>query len=385
MTAFEFATATRIIFGSGALKRAGVFAADMGKTALIVTGKHPERADFLLNVLHEQGIEYVIFSVSGEPAVETITSGMARAREAGCDMVIGIGGGSALDAAKAIGALMTNPGELTDYLEVIGHARPLSHRSAPCIAIPTTAGTGSEVTCNAVLAASEHRVKVSLRSPFMFPDIAMVDPELTRTMPPDITAATGLDALTQLIEAYVSHKANPLTDSICREGIKRAGRSLVKVYENGSDREAREDMALASLFSGIALTNAKLGAVHGLAGPLGGMFPAPHGVLCGRLLPYVMEVNIRALKDRSPESPGLKRYEEIAAMLTGKTAPDPETGVRHAQKCCADLNIPGLARFGLGETDFEAVVKKALNASSMKGNPIQLTEDDIREILERAL
>lgn len=211
-------------------------------------------------------------------------------------MVIGLGGGSVLDAGKAIAALVTNLGNVFDYLEVIGKGQPLVNAPLPFIAIPTTAGTGTEVTRNAVLGSPAHGVKVSLRSPMMLPSLAIVDPELTYGLPPEITASSGLDALTQLIEPFVSVKANPMTDAICREGIRHAAKSLRTVYHNGADASAREGMSLASLFGGLALANAALGAVHGFAGPLGGMLNAPHGAICAKLLPLVMEVNIKVLR-----------------------------------------------------------------------------------------
>ncbi len=233
------------------------------------------------------------------------------------DLVVGMGGGSVIDAAKAIAALLTNPGDPLDYLEVIGRGLPLANACAPMMAIPTTAGTGAEVTRNAVLASPAHRVKVSLRSASMLPDVAIVDPELTLSMPPAVTAATGLDALTQCLEPFVSHLATPLTDGFCREGLARAARSLRRAYHHGSDVAARRDMALASLCGGLALANAKLGAVHGFAGPIGGMFDAPHGAVCARLLPLVMTANVRALEERSPNSPALVRYAEVAKIVTG--------------------------------------------------------------------
>jgi len=313
---FEFATATRIIFGPGTLREVGPIAAQMGSRALVVTGRTRARATPLLDALTAQGIDIVTFSVAGEPTTEVARLGTQRAREADCDMIIGFGGGSVLDTAKAISALLTNGGVPLDYLEVIGRGQPLTRPSAPCIAIPTTAGTGAEVTRNAVLASPEHRVKVSLRSPLMLPRLALVDPELTHTLPPEITASTGLDALTQVMEPYVSKRANPLTDALCREGMRRAARSLRRAYGQGDDAAAREDMALTSLFGGLALANAKLGAVHGFAGPMGGMFPAPHGAICGRLLPHVMAVNVRALQERLPGSEALRRYDEIARMAS---------------------------------------------------------------------
>jgi alcohol dehydrogenase class IV len=285
MSAFEFTTATRIIFGPGSLADVGAIAANMGRRALLVTGRNQDRIAPLLEQLHGQEVETILFSVPGEPTTAVALAGVQKARESGCGFVISLGGGSVLDTGKAIAALLANGGEPLDYLEVIGRGRPLRKPAAPFIAIPTTAGTGAEVTRNAVLKSTEHQVKVSLRSPTMLPTLALVDPELTASMPPAVTASTGLDALTQVMEPYVSNKANPLTDALCREGMRRAARSLRRAYEDGRDAAAREDMAQASLFGGLALANAKLGAVHGFAGPLGGMFPAPHGVVCARLVP----------------------------------------------------------------------------------------------------
>ncbi|NDJ79147.1 MAG: iron-containing alcohol dehydrogenase, partial [Chloroflexi bacterium] len=230
----------------------------------------------------------------------------------------------------------------------------------------------------------EHRVKVSLRHPLMLPDVALVDPELTYSLPPEITAYTGLDALTQVIEPLVSHQSNPLTDAICREGIQRAARSLQRAYEQ-PDPAAREDMALASLFGGLALANAKLGAVHGFAGPFGGMFHAPHGAVCAALLPHVMAINVDVLRRRDSENPALARYDEVARLLTGDVHATAQDGVAWISELCQMLNVPALSRFGFGEADFDALIEKAGRSSSMKGNPIQLTVDEMREILQRAL
>ncbi len=300
-------------------------------------------------------------------------------------MVIGLGGGSVLDTGKAIAALLTNPGDVFDYLEVIGKGQPLVNAPLPYIAIPTTAGTGSEVTRNAVIESPEQNVKVSLRSPLMLPRVALVDPELTYNLPPAITASAGLDALTQLIEPFVSVKANPMTDAICREGIYYAARSLRRAYENGADKEAREGMSLASLFGGLALANAALGAVHGFAGPLGGMLHAPHGALCARLLPFVMEANIKALETRQPEHPALGRYIEIAQILTGEKEATAHDGVRWTSELVDTLKIPGLSTYGMNEKAFPEAVEKTMKANSFKGNPIALNEDELRLILEKAL
>jgi len=381
---FEFATATRIIFGPGTISEAASLAGEMGKRACIVIGRTVERAEPFLEQLSKQSIDYVTFNVTDEPTTMVARVGIETAREAASDFVVSMGGGSVLDTGKVIAAMLTNTGELEDYLEVVGAGKPLLRSSAPHIAIPTTAGTGAEVTCNAVLGVPEHRVKVSMRSLFMLPRLAVVDPELTHSLPPSLTATTGLDAMTQLVEAYVSDKANPLTDGICREGLKRAGRSLRRAFENGGDADAREDMAMASLFSGLGLTNAKLGAVHGFASPLGGMLGAPHGALCARLLPFVMESNVQALRRREARSPALARYDEIAQLLTGRPAAKAIDGVRWVQNLCSDFKIPSLAQLGLKEQDFAAIVAKTRKSSSMKGNPIELTDDELVEIVRRA-
>jgi alcohol dehydrogenase class IV len=389
MPTFEFATAHRIVFGEGALRQVPAAAASMGRRALLVTGASPHRAAPLRTALEAAHVSAVPFSVPGEPTLDLI-----RSAPRDCDLVIAFGGGSALDAGKAIAALLTNPGDPLDYLEVIGLGRPLANPAAPCIAIPTTAGTGSEVTRNAVLASVERRVKASLRSPSMLPRLAVVDPELTYELPRAITASTGLDALTQLIEPYVSQRANPMTDQFCVEGMRRAAAALPRVWENGGDREARGGMAWASLLGGMALANAALGAVHGFAAPIGGMWTAPHGAVCAALLPYVMEVNIRALRARSPESARtpenarppekLTRYDEVARLLTGRPHATADDGVAWIAALCRKLEIPPLRTYGVAPSDLAILVEKAAQASSMKGNPIVLTEEELREIVSRA-
>jgi alcohol dehydrogenase class IV len=390
---FEFSTATRIIFGLGTIQEAAPLASEMGKgprgagtriRAFVVTGRSVERVRLHLEQLKKQAIGYVTFNVPGEPTTTVVKAGVESARRAKSDLVVSIGGGSVLDTGKVIAAMLTNSGQLEDYLEVVGAGKALSQSCVPHIAIPTTAGTGAEVTCNSVLGVPEHRVKVSMRSPLMLPRLAIVDPVLTHSMPPSVTASTGLDALTQLAEAYVSNKANPLTDGICREGLKRAGRSLRQAYEDGNNCSAREDMAMASLFGGLALANAKLGAVHGFAGPLGGMTSAPHGVICGRLLPYVMEANVQALQRRGAGSPALARYDEIAQILTGKTVARAAEAVAWVQSLCAEFEIPSLVEFGLKEKNFPTVAAKAQRSSSMKGNPIKLTDNELVEILKES-
>lgn len=381
---FEFATAARIVFGPGTLAEAGPAAAAMGRRALVVTGAHPDRAAPLSAILQQHGLDVTTFAVPGEPTLTLVRQGVETARSCEIDIIIGFGGGSALDTAKAIAALSTNAGDVLDYVEVIGAGKALQAPALPLIAIPTTAGTGSEVTRNAVLSSPEHGVKVSLRSAFLLPRLAIVDPQLTYTLPPAVTAATGLDALTQLIEAFVSRRANALTDALCREGIRMAARALPRAYACGDDTAAREEMALASLLSGMALANAGLGAVHGLAAAIGGAFPAPHGAVCARLLPWVMEANIRALRARGPAET-LQRYEEIARLVTGSPQATAEAGAGWARDLVESMSIPPLSAYGIGPRDLGRLAEKAGASSSMRGNPVALSREEMRGLLGKAL
>lgn len=382
---FEFATATRVIFGAGKLKEIGPITANIGQYALIVQGGNADRSLPLRSVLEGAGIGYSTLEIGGEPTIEDIVQGVRKAREANCDLVIGFGGGSVVDSAKAIAALTTNPGEVIDYLETVGRGKPIMVPPLTSIAIPTTAGTGAEVTRNAVLASRQHRVKASLRSPHLLPRIALVDPELTYGLPPSLTASTGLDALTQLIEPFVSVRANPLTDALCLEGARRAARSLEKACKEGSDPDARQDMALASLFGGLALANSGLGAVHGFAAPIGGMYSAPHGAVCAALLPYVMEINVRALRQRASNSDSLDRYTKIAAIVTQSERANIEDGIGWIRDLCNTLAIPRLRAFAIQEKDVPILVELAAKASSMKANPIALTHEELTESLSRAI
>ena len=383
MFSFEFATADRIIYGTGKLNDLGKQIEGRAKRLLLVHGHSSDAIPRVREILSAQEIPFAEFEVHGEPTVEVVHQGVKAARD--CGTIIGLGGGSVLDTGKAIAALVTNPGDVFDYLEVVGKGQPLVNVPLPYIAIPTTAGTGSEVTRNAVIESTEQKMKVSLRSPLMLPRIALVDPELTYNLPPPITASSGLDALTQLIEPFVSVKANPMTDAICREGMHHAAQSLRRAYENGADKEAREGMALASLFGGMALANAALGAVHGFAGPLGGMLHAPHGALCARLLPLVVEANLKALEMRQPEHPAITRYIEIAQILTGNKNATAIDGVEWVSELVNALDIPALSAYRMSEKDFPEAVEKTMKANSFKGNPIALNEEELRGILERAI
>ena len=383
-TRFEFATAARIVFGGGSSERLASFAADLGRHALLVTGGNPERHGALTHQLRRADLRVTPCQIAGEPTIALIDDAKATALAAGCDLVIAIGGGSVLDGGKALAALIPNAGEILDYLEVIGQGKRLESAPLPFIALPTSAGTGAEVTKNAVLASPEHRVKVSLRDNRMLPDVALVDPLLTHSLPPALTAATGMDALTQLLEPYVSPLANPLTDAFCVEGLRRVGRSLRRVYAEPDDAAAREDMALASTLGGLALANAKLGAVHGFAGVLGGMYAAPHGAICAALLPAVVRANMAAMNEREADHPALARLDQIARLLLDDADAEAADALDWIEETSRLFEIPALGAYGVQASAYDEIVEKSSVSSSMKGNPITLTQTELRAILAAA-
>jgi alcohol dehydrogenase class IV len=378
---FEFATAGRIVFGAGVRRQLSDIANSLGKRPLVVTGKTRERAEWALRSLDGS----TLFSAAGEPTVELVRTGVALCRASGCDVAIGVGGGSAIDTAKAIAALSTNEGDPLDYLEVIGKAQAISAAPLPVIAVPTTAGTGSEVTRNSVLGSPEHRVKVSLRSPLMLPRVAIVDPELTLELPRAVTAATGLDAITQLIEPYVSLRANPVTDGLCLEGLRLASRALATACDKGTDLRARTDMCAASLLGGLALANAGLGVVHGFAGAIGGMYKAAHGALCAAVLPYGITANINALRSQDPDGAALGRYATLARLVTGNSGAGPDRLADWAKALVRKLAIPTLSAYGVKPADFAGIAEKAANSNSMKTNPVSLTAAELTRVLESCL
>lgn len=382
---FEFATSHRILFGPGSIHDLPANARRLGIGALVVLGKSAARARDQLAALTKVGIRATEFHVPEEPSVGLVAEGLETARRIKCDMVIAMGGGSAMDAAKAIAALVSSSRDIHDHLEVVGLGIPLPEVSLPLVVIPTTAGTGSEATRNAVLTVTQHRVKVSLRGPTLLPRLAIVDPDLTRDLPPEVTAASGLDAVTQLIEPFVSRAANPITDALCREGLRRAGRSLRRACLQGSDSEARADMSLAALMSGMALANAKLGAVHGLAGPIGGLHPAPHGAICARLLPSVVRANLSALRQEAPHSDALRRFDEMGKLLTGREEAGAEDVAAWVGELGAELGIRPLRDYGLAAADFPELISRAMGSSSMKGNPVVLNAAQLDSVLQEAL
>ena len=385
MLQFQLTVPTDIRFGAGRASEIPDALAGLGASrVLVVTGRSPSRADGVRAALTQADISSMVFQVAAEPSIERVRTAVELLAETGCDAVLGFGGGSALDVAKAAAVLATSGKDPLEHLEVIGAGRPIESPGLPCVAVPTTAGTGSEVTRNSVLSGGG--VKASLRSPLLLPRVALVDPDLLVGVPRPTVAASGMDALSQLIEPLLSQRANPFTDALAREGIRRSARSLRRAYQEGmEDAGVREDLALASLFSGMCLANSGLGAVHGLAAAAGARLSAPHGAVCAAVLAAAMEINLQALHDRAPEHPALHRMVELATLLTGRPEATPEDAIAWLQDLTAALTIPGLARYGLDEAGIEAVVAAAQKASSMRGNPIELRDEEVREIVARSL
>jgi alcohol dehydrogenase class IV len=381
-TGFEFATAGRILAGAGRAAALPGVLAGLGSRVLVCTGANPARhADLLASL----GLPAATFPVTGEPTVGLARAGVAVAREHGADVVAAIGGGSVIDLGKAVAMLLANGGDPLDYLEVVGSGQKVTRPAVPCVAVPTTAGTGAEVTANAVLAVPEHGLKASLRSPLMIPRVALVDPVLTVPCPPAVTAASGLDALTQCLEPFVSVRATPVTDGLAREGLRRAAAGLRAAYADGRDLAARTDMATCALLGGMALANAKLGAIHGLAGVIGGTADVPHGVACAAVLAPVIEANVHALRSGPPGSPVLDRYAEVAGLLTGQPGASIQDGLAWIRETLTRLGVPGLAAFGLGPGNADDIAVKAMISSSMQGNPVPLTQGQLKAVLLEAL
>jgi len=378
MATFELAAPGRIVFGAGVIAQACPALTALGaKRVLLVTGRSARRSDAFRTDLK---LPTVTYAIPSEPTLGMVAEGRALAISEKCGAVVAFGGGSAIDAGKAIAALAGNDGDLLDYMEIVGKALPLPRPGLPCIAIPTTAGTGAEVTKNSVLASPEAKVKASLRSPYLLPVLSLVDPEVLDGIPSAVLATTGMDALSHLLESFVSIRANVFSLALAREGMIRVARSLRPAFEDGLTSERREDLAVASLFGGLCLANSGLGAVHGFAAPLGGMWKAPHGAVCAALLPAVMRANIAALGQRDPHNAVLGRYRELNGLLAaGGDAVAWTTGLASA------LGIPKLAALGVRPDDVPLLVEKAKLASSMRGNPIVLTDAELTTIVLESL
>jgi alcohol dehydrogenase class IV len=383
---FDLAVPTDIRFGAGRVGEVPQALVELGANrVMVITGRTTSRADAVRSTLNDAGISTLVFGVATEPSIERVRAAVALLAEGGCDAVLGFGGGSALDVAKAAAVLATSGSDPMDHLEVIGAGRRIERAGLPCVAVPTTAGTGSEVTRNSVLSGGG--VKASLRSPLLLPKVALVDPEQLVGVPKPTIAASGMDALSQLIEPLLSQRANPFTDALARDGIRRSARSLGRAYQEGMDDDAgvREDLALASLFGGVCLANSGLGAVHGLAAAAGARLSAPHGAVCAAVLAAAMDVNLRALRERAPGHPALRRMDEVAALLTDRSDATPEDAIVWLEELTSALSIPGLASYGLDQNQISAVVAAAQKASSMRGNPIALSDEEVGEIVAGSL
>jgi alcohol dehydrogenase class IV len=380
----DFFLPTRILFGKGAINRLPELVENLGQNILFITGKDPDRHGAILRRVETCNTKYEIFTVEKEPDVQILYDCIKTARRIKPDVICSIGGGSVIDTGKAVSALLTNPGDLMDYLEVVGRGLQLHNSPMPFIAVPTTSGTGSEVTKNAVVNINDLKIKVSLRSQKMFPLIAIVDPELTINLPTDITASSGMDAFVQLVEAYTSTRANPFISSMIRDGVKLTSSSLLEAVFGG-DFSARENMALAATLSGIALSFSGLGAVHGLSASIGGLFPdAPHGLLCARLFPNVVRENLRQIEIKSYEA-GLKAYLDVFRIISGKDEDSPKDFPLWLDDYIEKFPICKLTEYGIKESDFPEIVKRAKKANSMKTNPVLLDDESLRNILLSSL
>ena len=375
---FQLLLPGRILFGRGEAAKAASLAAGFSARAFLVHGRNAARAAWLVRDLAAAGVEVTTFACPKEPDVALLETALKAARASGAGVVLGLGGGAVIDLAKAVAGLALGQGAVLDHLEGVGRGLPLTAPPLPFIALPTTAGTGSEATKNAVIDVPEHRRKVSLRDDRMLPRVAIVDPALTDHCPRGVTLASGLDALTQVIEPYVCARPNPAVDALCRAAIPQAAAALVWLME-AEDPAARDALAFISLTGGIALANAGLGAVHGLAGVIGGMTGAPHGAICGALLPFVLQANARALPAGHPAA---ARLIEVQAMLSAAFGGGPGAAALH--RWSRQAGLPGLAALGLGAEDHAAVVAAALTASSMKANPVPLDHAALTEVLVAA-
>ena len=381
---FDFSTPRNIIFGVGKIAELPRVINAFGNKVLIIRAPFENNISVVFDSLKKNNKEWISYVVENEPTTLSIDELVKTARDFKTECVIALGGGSVIDSGKAVSALLTNPGQLIDYLEVVGKGLPLQKKSVPLIAIPTTAGTGSEATRNAVIEVPEKKVKVSLRSLYLQPEFAIVDPEFTISVPAQVTAYSGMDAFIQVIEPFVSIKANLMTDMFCREGIAKASSALVKVFSDGKNLSARVEMSWVSLLGGICLANAGLGAVHGFAGTIGGMFHIPHGAICASLLPAVIEINIAALTQRDPDNISINRYQEIFQIVTNNSTVSIQTGLNWFKELHTALQIPTLNNYGIQKENFADIIKQSKVASSMKANPIKLNDEELNAILEES-
>ncbi len=394
MPSFSIARLPRIEFGSGSINRLPGLIRQYGNRCLLIMGKQSIRQSSawmpLVTELSRASIEIQIVSVIEEPSPQLVDEAVSRYREFNADVVVGLGGGSVMDAAKAIAGLLRIENSVMDFLEGVGPELPYTGPAVPFIAVPTTAGTGSEATKNAVLSVQgENGFKKSFRDEQLVPEYALIDPDLLASCPPELIAANGMDALTQLMESYVSIKANPMTDALAISGLRAVRDGLLTWYENrGDTRAAREQMAYGALLSGINLAQTGLGSVHGLASPLGAFFPIPHGVVCGTLVAEATAMNIRAMQAREPDNPGLQKYARLAEILCQRRIREPVAAYEAIVALLTDwterMQLQRLGQYVVNEKDIPRIVANS-RGSSMKTNPIVLTDEEITLILKQRL
>ena len=374
--AFTFITPPEILFGHDQSAKTLDVARRFGSRIFLVTGGRSFETIAVAKLLF--GLPR--WSVSGEPDVATVDEGVRRCREAGADVVVAVGGGSVMDAAKAVAGVAANDGSVREYLEQVGD-RKLTKPPLPLIAVPTTAGSGSEATKNAVIRVPDLQVKRSIRHDQLVPRVAIVDPDLSAAAPRPVAASAGLDAFTHLLEGYVSTGAHAMTDALALPGIRKAARGLRGLAEGKPTAESQEGLALASLWGGIVLANAGLGAVHGLVAPLGGRCAIPHGIGCACLLVETMRTNLVALRQRAPQSPALERYEKVARRLSFCSPEEMADGLAALRRM---LGVGSLASYGVTPDDVQPIVK-ASRGGSMKYNPIELTDAELEGIVRASL
>ena len=380
MTPFGFSTATAISVGRGVAAHAAPAAARHGRRVLVIHGSRPAVADGLIAELAARGVATTTLACTQEPTLGQVEAATDLARTHAIEAVVGIGGGSVIDLAKAVAALAPGSGPVLDHLEVVGRGLPLQGAPLPCIVVPTTAGTGAEVTRNAVIGLPDHRRKVSLRGPQLLPALALVDPALTDGAPPGVTLGSGLDAVTQVIEAFVSCKATPLTDALCRDALP-GGLAAIRALAQAESPQARDTMAYTSLVGGLALANAGLGAVHGLAGPIGGGTGAPHGEICAALLPHVLAENARLAEAGSVAAAKLAFVLEALAHAFGTSTTGAPNALDGWMRAAGLRALPAL---GVRADDIGTLARQAVDSSSSRGNPVTVDEGYFRRVLERA-
>ena len=380
---FSFATSQEIRFGAGSAKSIPSLIDDSMKRMLVITGSSSYRHRNLLNLLEESVERLEILSVTGEPEIHAIDKLNESARSFDPDVIVAIGGGSVIDVGKAISGLLGNGGSIIDYVEGVGKGKKIHSPGPPLLALPTTSGSGAEVTKNAVIAIKGSGLKASIRSEHLLPRYAIVDPELTHELPKEVTASTGMDALIQCIEPFVSRFANPLSDGLAREGIKRGARWLKAAVQEGS-AESREHLAVTSLCGGMALANAKLGAVHGFAGVIGGMIDAPHGALCASLLVPVMKMNL-AMAQANGNHSAKAKFDELACLLTNNPSAQGHYSIAWLEGLVSELPLKSLRELGFRSDMMEEATTMALKSSSMKGNPFDPDRHGLLDALEEAM